>query len=46
MIDISLPEIAAMRHKLHVFMCLCLMGTFLAVYIPFIIDNLKKGGRK
>jgi hypothetical protein len=41
MIDISLPEIAAFRHKLHVFMALCLMFAFLSVYIPFIIDNLK-----
>lgn len=45
MIDISLPEIATVRHKLHVFMAFCLMGTFLSVYIPFILDNLK-GGRK
>jgi hypothetical protein len=46
MIDISLPEIASVRHKLHVFMVFCLMGTFLSVYIPFILDNLKKGGKR
>ena len=41
MIDLSLPEIAAFRHSLHVFMAYCLLIAFLIPWAAALWDNLK-----
>jgi len=41
MIDLSLPEIAAFRHSLKVFMAYCLLIAFLIPWAAALRDNLK-----
>ena len=43
MIFYSLESMAALRHNLHVFICLCLLGAFLVPWLACIVDGIRAG---